>query len=119
MLPAVLTDNSLPNLEETLRMHSQSIDRMIGELPTPLTQTSAPREIRGLCQEFINEIKDKTEPHPEDVREAFDLLETQLSKTHPVFNVSLDSIKKHSVVTPGEPFDPLKLDQRKCLVLFH
>jgi len=48
-------------------MHSQSIDRMIGELPTPLTQTSAPQKIRGLCQEFIDEIKEKTEPHPEDV----------------------------------------------------
>ena len=92
---------------------------MIRELPTPLTQTSAPREIRGLCQKFIDVIKAETEPHPLIVREAFDLLATQLSETHPVFDVSLDSIKKHSVVTPGEPLDPLKLDQRKCLVLFH
>jgi hypothetical protein len=95
---------------------------MIRELPTPLTQTSAPREIRGLCQEFIDVIKAETEPHALIVREAFDLLATQLSETHPVFDVSLESNKHYSVVIPGEhlaSLDRLQLDERKCLVLFH
>jgi len=97
---------------------------MIRELPTPLTQTSAPREIRGLCQKFIDVIKVETEPHPLIVREAFDLLATQLSKTHPVFDVSLKSIENYSVVIPGKhlaSLDQLQLGERKCLVLlvFH
>jgi hypothetical protein len=95
---------------------------MIRELPTPLTQTSAPREIGRLCQQFIDVIKEETEPHPLIVREAFELLATKLSGTHPRFDVSLGSIQTYSAVVttePSESLDQLQLDERKCLVLFH
>ena len=95
---------------------------MIRELPTPLTQTSAPREIGRLCQQFIDVIKVETEPHPLIVREAFELLATKLSETHPRFDVSPGSIGSYSaVVTPEHSgsLDQLQLDERKCLVLSH
>jgi hypothetical protein len=85
-----------------------------------MTPTTAPRIISGLCQEFIDIIKKETEPHPLVVRDTFKFLANQLSRTHPVFDVTQASVHQFSaLITRNGPeaLEPLQIDPGKPLPL--